>query len=77
MIGKLCFSAAALIAAALCATTAPAPAQTSVPPDAADFVLSAIQSDEYKIQAAEVALAGSKNPQLRAFAQQMIADHGL
>ena len=59
----------ALLAAAFC--VANASAQTAIPPDAADFALSAIQSDEYEIRAAEAALAESKNPQLRAFAQQL------
>ena len=37
--------------------------------------MDAAQSDQYEIQAAEDALGQSQNPQVRAFAQRMIADH--
>jgi putative membrane protein len=50
-------------------------AQTPIPPSAPDFAMAAAQSDQYEIQAARDAITQSQNPQIRAFAQQMIADH--
>jgi putative membrane protein len=52
-----------------------AAAQTAIPPTAADFVLGAAQSDQYEIRAAQVALAQSHNPRIKAFAARMIEDH--
>jgi putative membrane protein len=52
-----------------------AAAQTPIPPTAADFALSAAQSDQYEITAAQDAVVQSQNPQIRAFAQEMIQDH--
>jgi len=43
------------------------------PPQA--FAESVAQSDGYELAAAQTALAQSRHPQVRAFAQQMIADH--
>jgi putative membrane protein len=55
--------------------TLDATAQTPIPPGAADFAISAEQSDQYEIQSGRVALAQSQSPQIRAFAKQMIQDH--
>jgi putative membrane protein len=49
--------------------------QTPIPPSAANFAMSAAQSDQYEIDAAEDAVVQSHNPTVRAFAQQMIQDH--
>jgi putative membrane protein len=65
--------AAALMVSAF--ATLSASAQTPIPPSAPDFAMAATQSDEYEIQAARDALAQSQNPQIRAFAQEMIQDH--
>ena len=40
-----------------------------------DFVQAAQGSDQYEIEAAQVALIQSRDPHVRAFAQQMIQDH--
>ena len=52
-----------------------AAAQTPIPPAAADFAMSAAQSDQYEIAAGQDAMTQSHDPRIRAFAQQMIADH--
>jgi putative membrane protein len=46
-----------------------------VPPSAPDFAIDAAQSDAYEVVAAQDALAQSRNPRVKAFAQQMIDDH--
>ena len=66
--------AAGLIAMALAGASA-ASAQTAIPPSAKDFAMTAAQSDQYEISAAQDASAQSQNPQVRAFAQMMIQDH--
>jgi putative membrane protein len=43
--------------------------------DTGAFVSNAAQSDMYEIQAGQVALQKSKNPDVKAFAKQMIKDH--
>ena len=45
------------------------------PHDTAAFVSNATQSDMYEIQAAKIAEARSKNPDIKAFAKMMIKDH--
>jgi putative membrane protein len=40
-----------------------------------EFVQSAAQSDGYELAAAQDALAQSRSPQVRTFAEQMLADH--
>ena len=40
-----------------------------------EFVDSVAQSDGYELAAAQTALAQSRNPQVRAFAERMMADH--
>lgn len=45
------------------------------PPGPQEFAQSAAQSDSYELVAAQVALAQSRNPRVRAFAERMIADH--
>ena len=52
-----------------------AAAQTAIPPSAPDFAMSAAQSDQYEIVAAQDALAQSQNPRIKAFAQEMIDAH--
>lgn len=67
---------AALAGIAAClAFGPPAVAQTPIPPPTRAFVASAAQSDRYEIAAAQDALAQSRDPRVRAFAQTMIADH--
>ena len=44
-------------------------------PKPQEFAQSAAQSDGYELAAAQCALAQSRNPQVRAFAERMIADH--
>ena len=41
----------------------------------AEFAESAAQSDGYELAAAQTALGQSRNPQVRAFAERMVADH--
>ena len=50
-------------------------AQKPAAPSALDFATSASQSDQFEIQTARIVLAQSQDPRVRAFAQQMIADH--
>ncbi len=50
-------------------------AQTAIPPSAADFAMSAAQSDQYEIVAAQDALTQSQNPRIKAFAQEMVEAH--
>lgn len=45
-------------------------------PTPQEFTQSAAESDGYELAAAQDALAQSRNPQVRAFADQMLADHG-
>lgn len=45
------------------------------PPGPEEFAQSAAQSDSYELAAAQAALAQSRNPRVRAFAERMIADH--
>ena len=44
-------------------------------PKPQEFADSMAQSDGYELAAAQTALAQSRNPQVRAFAERMIADH--
>jgi len=44
-------------------------------PKPQEFAESVAQSDGYEFAAAQTALAQSRNPQVRAFAERMIADH--
>lgn len=44
-------------------------------PTSQEFAQSAAQSDGYELAAAQAALAQSRAPQVRMFAQQMLADH--
>ena len=45
------------------------------PPKPQEFADSVAQSDGYELAAAQAALAQSRNPQVRMFAEQMIAGH--
>jgi putative membrane protein len=45
------------------------------PMTAKAFQQAAAESDQYEISAGQVAATETENPQVRAFAQQMIADH--
>lgn len=45
------------------------------PPNPQEFAQSAAQSDGYELAAAQNALAQSRSPQVRMFAEQMLADH--
>ena len=62
-----------ILSAAATLTALPASAQPQM--SAEDFVSAAAQSDLYEIDAARVVLTQSQNPQIRAFAQQMIDAH--
>jgi putative membrane protein len=55
----------------------PGDTQTSAPPVPAtkDFLQAAVGSDQFEISEAQTALAQSRNPQVRAFAEAMIKDH--
>ncbi len=67
-----------LLAAAVLATAGaaqPSMAQPPMPMRTRDFVQTAAASDHYEILAGQVAVVESQNPQVRAFAQQMIQDH--
>jgi len=44
-------------------------------PKPQEFADSVAQSDGYELAAAQTALAQSRNPQVRAFAERMVADH--
>jgi len=57
------------------AAGAQGPASAPIPPPAKEFASDAVQASQYEIEAAEVALAQSQTPSVRAFAQEMIADH--
>ena len=70
-----------LFAIVLLATAAaPAVAQQAPPMQArttaATYVRMAASSDMYEKQSSEMALASAANPDVRAFAQMMISDHG-
>lgn len=45
------------------------------PPTPEEFAQAAARSDGYELAAARTALAQSRNPQVRAFAGQMVTDH--
>jgi putative membrane protein len=45
------------------------------PPKPEEFANAMAQSDGYELAAAQTALAQSRNPQVRAFAERMITDH--
>ena len=45
-------------------------------PKPEEFEQAVAQSDGYELAAAQSALAQSRNPRVRAFAERMIADHG-
>lgn len=66
--------AAALVTAALLA--GPASAQEPGSKATRDYVQAAGQSDAFEMLEAETALTESHDPQVRAFAQAMLADHG-
>ena len=67
--------AIALAMLAVAAMASSAVAQGPRPPSARDFVNQAAQSDHYEIDASRTALAQSRDPRIRAFAQAMIRDH--
>ena len=50
-------------------------AQTPIPPSPQDFIMAAAQSDQYEILAAHLAEVQGQEPQVRAFAAEMIQDH--
>ncbi len=70
-----------LIALALLATTAPAIAQTAPPMEArtsaATYVRMAASTDNYERESSQMVLTSARNPDVRRFAQMMIADHGM
>lgn len=45
-------------------------------PTPEEFAQAMAQSDGYELAAAQTARTQSRNPQVRAFADQMLADHG-
>ena len=69
---RLACSAAVLAA---CFGLVPAYAQEPGSRQTREFVQAAGQSDKFEILEAQTALAQSSDPQIRAFAQQMIQDH--
>ena len=66
---------AGLVAVAVTVAFAATSAVAQPPMSAADFLSAAAQSDLYEIDAAELILAQSQDPQVRAFAQEMVVDH--
>lgn len=63
------------VALAMAAGGAGASAQTPIPPSPKDFVMAALQSDQYETLAANLATVQGQDRRVRAFAQQMIQDH--
>lgn len=68
--------AATLSLAAAMFVVAPSAAQEAGSRQTRDFVQAAAQSDQFEILAADSVLAGSRDPEVRSFAQEMIRDHG-
>ena len=69
----------ALVAAALVTVTllaGPASAQEAGSKATRDYVQAAGQSDAFEMLEAQTALTQSRDPQVRAYAQGMLADHG-
>lgn len=66
---KMLMTSAALAAATL---AAPAVAQVMTP---SEYVMTAGASDLYEITSSRVVMEKTQNPQLREFAQMMVADH--
>jgi putative membrane protein len=64
-----------LIAATLIASAAPAGAQRSARPNDARIAHIAYTADNLDIEAGRLALRKSQNPQVRAFAEEMVRDH--
>jgi len=69
-------TSAILGAAALMVLASPAGAQTQGSAQTRNYVAAAGQSDAFEMLEANTALAQSKDPKVRAFAQQMLHDHG-
>lgn len=69
---KLVLAAAALAAIVGAGSAA---AQSDRPLSPSDFAMMAAASDAYEIDAAEYAAVQSRDPNVRAFAEQMIRDH--
>ncbi len=57
------------------ASAQPSRAQPAGPMSAHDFAQAAAESDQYEIEAAEVAAINSQDTSVKAFARQMIQDH--
>ena len=70
-------TAAAAVAASLCASLGASASLAAPPPPTPtrDFVQAAANSDQFEINEAQVALIEGRDPRVRAFAQQMIQDH--
>ena len=68
------FLASALLVAAS-AWAGPAVAQETGSRPTREFVQAAGQSDTFEIREAQTALAGTSDPQVRAYAQMMLRDH--
>ncbi len=52
-------------------------AQTPIPPSPQDFAAAAAQSNAYLVLAAETALAQSRTPTVRAFAEEILREEGV
>lgn len=65
----------ASLGAALIATAAVAQTAAPPPPKTQDFVTGASQSDQYEIMAGQTVETQSRDPRVRAFAEEMIRDH--
>jgi putative membrane protein len=65
----------ALVAACLGFAVASAGAQEAGSRQSREFVQAAANSDQFEILEAHAALAGSTNPEVRAFASRMLQDH--
>jgi putative membrane protein len=64
-----------VVAAVAVFSTLPALAQETGSKPTRDYVQAAGQSDAFEMLEADVVLAQSRDPQVRAFAQQMLTDH--
>jgi len=69
-------TSALLGAAALVVLALPAGAQAPGSAQTRNYVAAAGQSDTFEMLEADTALAQSEDPKIRAFAQQMLRDHG-
>jgi len=66
-----------VVLAALMASASPVAAQMAVPVDREGFRMVAMMSDAFEIASSQLALQRSRNPSVRAYANNMIRDHAM